>query len=92
VDLQSLDVERRRVADELHATITYLAMLRAHLARYDLSEETRSDLLPVIEEEVAESRRLSERLLQLDVAISKMQAAPHAPSRPIPLLAATLVF
>ncbi len=90
MDLQSLVAERGRVADEFRATVTYLAMLRAHLTRYDLSEETRSDLLPVIEEEADESRRLSERLLQLDVAISKMQATPA--SRTSPLLAAPLVF
>ncbi len=92
MDLQSLVAERGRVADEFRATVTYLAMLRAHLTRYDLSEETRSDLLPVIEEEADESRRLSERLLQLDVAISKMQATPDAPSRLSPFLAAPLVF
>jgi hypothetical protein len=92
MDLQSLVAERGRVADEFRATVTYLAMLRAHLTRYDLSEETRNDLLPVIEEEAAESRRLSERLLQLDVAISKMQATPNESSRPSPLLSAPVDF
>jgi len=51
MDLQSLVVERRRAADEFRVTVTYLAMLRSHLTRNDLSEETRSDLLPVIEKE-----------------------------------------
>jgi len=92
MDLQSLVVERRRAADEFRATVTYLAMLRSHLTRNDLSEETRSDLLPVIEKEAAESRRLSEKLLQLDVAILKMQATPDVLSRPSPLLSAPADF
>jgi hypothetical protein len=92
VNLQSLVVERRRVADEFRATITYLAMLRAHLARHDLTDEARRHLLPVIEEEAAESRKLSDELLQLDVAILKMKATPDAPSSPSPLLAAPVVF
>ena len=81
MDLQSLVVERRGAADEFRATVAYLAMLRdAHLTRDDLTEKARRHLLPVIEEEAAESRRLSEKLLQLDVAILKMQATPDAPS------------
>ncbi len=85
-------MERGRVAGEFRATVTYLAMLRSHLTRDDLSEETRSDLLRIIEEETAESRRLNERLPQLDVAILKMQAAPDVPSRPSPLLFAPVDF
>ncbi len=92
MDLLSLLAERGRVADEFRATVTYVAMLRSHLVRKDLSDETRSDLLPVIEEEAGESRRLSERLLQLDAAILKMQAVPEAPSRVGPLDLAPVVF
>ena len=85
MDLPSLLAERERVTDDFRATLTYLAMLRAQLAR-DLSEEAPQHLLSVIDEEAAESRRLSGELLQLDGAILKMQAAPNAASSASPLL------
>ena len=87
MDLQSLIVERGHVAGEFRSTLTYLSMLRAQLTR-DLTEEARRHLLSVIDEEAIESHKLSERLLQLDAAILKMQATSDEPSRPSPFLSA----
>ena len=92
MDLQTLIAERRRVADASRATTTYLVMLRAHLTRGDLTEEARRHLLPVIEYEETELRRLSEKLMELDAAILKMQAASYVPSGPSPLLSAPADF
>ena len=92
MDLQSLVAERRRIAAAFRATTTYIVMLRSHVTRVDLAEEARRELLPVIEKEAAESRRLSEELLQLDVAILRLQAAPDMPSRASPLDVAPVVF
>ena len=91
MDFESLVAERGRVAREFRSTLTYLAMLRANLTR-NLNGEGRQHLLSVIDEEAAESRRLSEELLQLDVAILKLQAKLDVPSRPSPLLSAPVDF
>ena len=82
MDLQSLSAERARVVREFRTTVSHIAMLRAHLTREDLAVQTRRDLLLVIEEEAAESRQLSEMLLQLDVSILKMEAALALPAKP----------
>jgi hypothetical protein len=92
MELLSLIAERSRVAEAFRATTTYIVMLRSHLTRSDLTEEVRRELLPIIEEETAESHRLSEELLHIDVAILKLQASPDVPLRLSPLDLAPVVF
>jgi hypothetical protein len=72
MDIHLLVAERKRVADEFRSTLTCLAILRAQLTR-SLTDEARQHLLAVIGEKVAQSRKLSEKLLEADAAILKMQ-------------------
>jgi hypothetical protein len=92
MELQSLVAERHRIAGAFRATTAYIVMLRSHLTRGASAEQGRRELLRAVEEEAAEARRLSEELLQLDVAILKLQAVPEAPSRTSPLDLAPVVF
>ena len=90
MDVHLRMAERRRVADEFRSTLTYLAILRAQLIR-SLTDEARQHLLAVIEDEAAESHKLSEKLLELDAAILEMQTR-EAALRRSPLLSAPLDF
>jgi hypothetical protein len=92
MDLQLLIAERGRVAHEFRLTVGHIAMLRAHLTREDLAVQTRRDLLLVIEGEAAQSRQLSERLLQLDVSILKMEEALALPAKPSSAFSALLNY
>jgi hypothetical protein len=87
MDVHLLMAERRRVADEFRSTLTYLAILRAQLIRS--TDEARQHLLAVIEDEAAESHKLSEKHLELDAAILEMQTR-EAALRRSPLLSAPL--
>ena len=70
--VHTLIAERKRVAEELHSTLTCLGVLRASFIG-SVTEEARQHLLSTIGEQMRLARQLGEKLLKLDASIQELQ-------------------